>query len=104
MATAKSPKPEIKDLPPETVAVITTKGDPNVVAQTALQKLFGAVYALKLIRLKEGKPNFKVTGLRARWPDAHILPKDQWTGNWALPIPEGTTELPPDLPHKEVRI
>ena len=32
------------------------------------------------------------------------MPKDQWTGHWGLPIPDGTTELPAKVPEPKVRI
>ncbi len=86
------------------MAVVTSKGDPNVVGETVFPALYGAVFALKSRLKKSGQGDFKVTGLRARWPDAHLLPRDQWTGIWALPIPEETAELPKKVPEQEVRI
>ena len=95
--------PVITEMPPQTMAVVVTKGDPNVVAHT-LGVLYGAVYTLKFQLKKSGQGDFKLSGLRARWPDAHILPKDQWTAYWGLPIPDGTTELPRKVPEPEVKI
>ena len=103
-AQRKAQMPKIVEKEPQTVAVVVSKGDPNVVGDQALPALYGAVYTLKFQFKKSGKGDFKVGGLRARWPDAHLLPKDQWTGIWALPIPEGTTELPKKVPEPEVRI
>ncbi|MHB0913567.1 MAG: GyrI-like domain-containing protein [Armatimonadota bacterium] len=95
--------PRITRKPPQTVAVVTSKGDPNVVGEQVFPALYGAVYTLKMALKKEGK-DFKVTGLRARWPDAHLLPKDEWTAHWALPIPDGTPEVPQKHPETEVRV
>ena len=96
--------PVIREMPPRTMAVVVSKGDPNVVGEQVFPALYGAVYTLKFALKKAGKEDFKVSGLRARWPDAHLLPKDQWTAYWALPIPDGTTELPKKVPEPEVTI
>lgn len=97
-------EPRIFDMPSYTMAVVESRGDPNVVGDEVLGPLYGAVYGLKFQRRKEGLEDFKVAGLRARWPDAHLKPKDQWTGLWGLPIPDGTTELPKKVEKPEVRI
>ncbi len=96
--------PVIVEMPAQTMAVVVSKGDPNVVGAVVGPALFGAVYTLKFTLKKAGREDFKVTGFRARWPDAHLLPKDQWTAHWALPIPEGTTELPAKVPEPKVHI
>lgn len=94
----------IREMKPQTVAVVYTKGDPNVVGEYVGKALFGAVYGLKFQLKKAGKEDFKVTGFRARWPDAHLTPKSEWAGIWALPIPDGTTQLPAKVPEPEVKI
>lgn len=96
-------RPEIVEMPPQKVATVTSKGDPNA-ASGVIGALYGAVYTHKFHLKKRGLAPFKVQALRARWPDAHLLPKDQWTGVWALPIPEDTTELPQKAPGVEVKI
>ncbi len=96
--------PVIREMPAQKMAVVDSKGDPNVVGQQVFPALYGAVYTLKFALKKAGKEDFKVTGLRARWPDAHLVPRDQWTAHWGLPIPEDTTELPKKVPEPEVRI
>lgn len=90
--------PEIVELPARKVATVTSKGDPNVVGEQVFKPLYGAVYTLKFDLKKRGLETFKVEGLRARWPDAHLLPKDQWTAHWALPIPDDTQTLPKKSP------
>ena len=97
-------EPRLTTMPAEKVAVVTVKGDPNVVTQVAMSARFGAVYALKFQRRKEGGEDFKVTGLRARYPDAHLVPKDQWTIHFALPIPDYVRVLPKKQPEPDVRI
>ena len=96
--------PEITELPARKVATITSVGDPNVVGEAIFKPLYGAVYTLKFDLKKRGLETFKVEGLRARWPDAHLLPKDQWTAHWALPIPDDTETLPQKAPQTGVAV
>ena len=104
MATELKPpkggQPVIRELPRQHMAVVETLGDPNQ-QQAAFSSLYGTVYALKF-QLKKAGRDFKMGAPRARWPDAHLKPKEQWTGLWALPIPEGIDEQ--DLPQKEPRL
>jgi hypothetical protein len=95
--------PQILEMPAQTMAVVITHGDPNVVGQGVFPALYGAVYPLKFALKKAGR-DFKVGALRARWPDAHLVPKDQWTGIWGLPIPDDTTALTQKVPEVEVKI
>ena len=103
-AKPKAQSPKIIEMPAQTMAVVTSKGDPNIVGQQVFPALYGAVYTLKMQMKKSGKGDFKVTGLRAKWPDAHLLPKDQWTAYWALPIPEGTVDIPKKVPDIDVNV
>ncbi len=84
------------------MAVIHTLGDPNQQADP-LSALYGAVYSLKFARKKAGR-DFKIGPLRARWPDAHLLPKEQWLGIWGLPIPGDVEDLPRKTPGFDVKI
>lgn len=101
---SKTLEPKIIEMPAQSMAVVMSKGDPNIVGEQVFPALYGSVYTLKMQMKKSGKGDFKVTGLRARWPDARLVPKDQWTAHWALPIPDGTTELPKKVPEPEVKI
>lgn len=102
--SARKPKatdPKIVKMPKQKMAVVVSHGDPNVVGQKVFPALFGAVYKHKFALKKAGKETFKVSSPRARWPDAHLVPKDQWTGIWGIPIPANTRSLPqpdPDVP------
>lgn len=96
--------PEIVKLPARKMATVTTKGDPNTAAEEAMSALFGTVYTLKFDLKKRGLETFKVEGFRARWPDAHLLPKAEWTAHWALPIPDDTETLPQKSPDIEIGI
>jgi hypothetical protein len=95
--------PQILEMPTLTMAVVVTHGDPNTVGGAAFKALYGAVYSLKFALKKAGRA-FRVAPLRARWPDAHLVPKDQWEGDWGLPIPDDTTELVQKMPDVPVRI
>jgi hypothetical protein len=95
--------PEIVEMPSQKMAVVYTRGDPNVVGQQAFPALYGAVYTLKFALKKEGV-EFKVSPPRARWPQGLDTPKEQWTGIWGLPVPADTTSLVQKVPDVEVKI
>lgn len=67
--------PASYEKPMQTMAVVVSKGDPNVVGEAVFPAMYDAVYGLKMMLEKTGKGDFKVTGLRARWPDARLLPE-----------------------------
>src|SRR5690606_32144731 len=93
-ARLKPNQPRITRKPKQRMAVVVTHGDPNVVMPQAMPALYGAAYKHKFALKKAGKPTFKVGPLFGRWPDAHLKPRDQWTGIWGLPVPAGTRRLP----------
>lgn len=90
--TASKEEPRIVEMPSQKMAVVYTEGDPNEVAAQAMPALYGSVYKLKFDLKKKGV-EFKVGPLRARWPDAHLVPKNQWIGIWGLPIPDDVSVL-----------
>jgi hypothetical protein len=96
-------EPKFIVMPPLKMAVVTTIGDPNDSAQAGMKALYGTVYNLKFSMKKQGI-EFKVEPLRARWPDAHLVPKNEWTGHWAIPIPDSTESLIQKVPAYPVRI
>ena len=91
-------------MPPQKMAVVYGKGTPDKVFSELMPALYGSVYALKFDLKKKGLPTFKVSGLRARYPDAHLLPMEQWTHIIGLPIPGETTSLPQKVPGVEVKL
>lgn len=97
-------EPQIREMPPQKMAVVYAKGAPDKVFPEVMPALYGSVYTLKFDLKKKGLPTFKVSGLRARYPDAHLVPKEEWTHIMALPIPEDTTSLPRKVPNVEVKI
>ena len=105
MAQRKSKtEPQILEMPPQKMGVVYAKGAPDKVFPELMPALYGSVYTLKFDLKKKGLPTFKVSGLRARYPDAHLVPKEKWTHIIGLPIPEDTTSLPQKVPGIEVKL
>ena len=97
-------EPQILEMQPQKMAVVYGKGAPDKVFPELMPALYGSVYTLKFDLKKKGLPTFKVSGLRARYPDAHLVPMEEWTHIIGLPIPEGTTSLPQKVPNIEVKL
>ncbi len=96
--------PVILEMPAQKMAALKGVGAPDKVFADLMPALYGSVYTLKFARKKAGLPDFKVGACRARYPDAHLKPKDQWTIIMGLPIPEDVASLPQKVPCIEVRI
>ena len=106
MSPRKSSKlePQILEMLPQKMAVVRGKGAPEKVFPKLMPALYGSVYTLKFDLKKKGLPTFKVSGLRARYPDAHLVSMAEWTHIIGLPIPEDTAYLPQKVPGIEVKI
>ena len=106
MTPRKSSKtePQILEMPPQKMAVVRGKGAPGEVFPELMPALYSSVYTLKFDLKKKGLPTFKVSGLRARYPDACLVPKEEWTHVIGLPIPEDTASLPQKVAGTEVKI
>ena len=105
--TARKPSktdPQILEMPPQKMAVAYARGAPDKVFPEVLPALYGSVFTLKYDLKKKRLPTFKVSGLRARYPDAHLVPKEQWTQIIGLPVPEDTTSLPQKAVSTPVKI
>jgi len=96
--------PQILEMPTQKMAVVHARGAPHKVFPEFMPALYGSVYTLKFDLKKKGLPTFKVSGLRARYPDAHLVAKDEWTMIIGLPVPEDTTSLPQKVAGTEVRL
>jgi hypothetical protein len=84
----KQPKISLKKN--EKLAVVEAKGDPNVVGGRAFGLLFQLYFS------SPQTPRDPLQGVpRARWPESLQAPKTEWTGLYALPVPESVTQLPP---------
>lgn len=97
-------EPQIVEMPPQKMAVVYARGAPDKVFAETMPALYGSVYTLKFDLKKKGLPTFKVSGLRARYPDAHLVPKEEWTTIVALPIPDDTASLPQKAVGTEVKV
>ncbi len=97
-------EPQILEMAPQKMAVVFGKGTPDKVFSELMPALYGSAYTLKFDLKKKGLPTFKVSGLRARYPDAHLVPKEEWTHIIGLPVPEDTTSLPQKVPGIEVKL
>jgi len=106
MTPRKSSKtdPQVLEMPRQKMAVVYGKGTPEQVFPQLMPALYGSAYTLKFELKKQGLPTFKVSGLRARYPDAHLVPMEEWTHVIGLPIPEDTASLPQKVGSHEVRI
>jgi len=96
--------PQILEMPPQKMAVVKGKGAPDKVFPELMPALYGSAYTLKFDLKKKGLPTFKVSGLRARYPDAPLVPKEEWTHIIGLPVPEDTTSLPQKVADIEVKL
>ena len=97
--------PVILEMPAQKMAALRGVGAPDKVFADIMPALYGSVYTLKFARKKQGGiPDFKVGSPRARYPDAHLKPKDKWTIIAGLPIPEDVASLPQKVPGIEVGI
>lgn len=105
MAVTKSKTdPRIVEIPSSKMAVVQGRGAPQDIFARLMPALYGSVYTLRAERKKQGLPVFRVTGLRARYPDAHRVSQDQWTHIIALPVPEDTVSLPQKAADIEVKL
>lgn len=66
--------------------------------------LYGSVFTLKFDLKKKGLPTFKVSGLRARYPDIDIKTKEEWEHIIGLPVPDDTVALPQKVADVEVKL
>jgi hypothetical protein len=81
--------PRITTMSPQKVLVVRAHGDPDVVASRAFGLLFAAYGRLEAVSRVGGPP-----APRARWPQAGEIPRSQWTGSYALPLPDSVVRLP----------
>jgi hypothetical protein len=90
-------QPRITKMPDQKMLVVTAQGDPNTVGGKAFRLLFQTYYKI---------PNASKAiahAPRARWVgDMNV--KSSWTGYYALPVPEATTQLPAAVAEPEYKI
>ena len=96
--------PQLVEMPAQRMAAVRGVGSPDQVFPQLMPALYGSVYTLKFDLKKRGLETFKVLPPRTRYPDAHFVPKNQWTHIVGIPIPEDTAELPQKVAGLEVKI
>ncbi len=96
--------PVILEMPSQKMAVVQGKGSPDKVFAQIFPALFGSVYTLKFDLKKRGLESFKVSVPRARYPNAHLYPIEEWLITAGIPVPDNTTSLPQKEPGTEVKI
>ena len=79
--------PRFTRLPDQKMLVVESKGDPAASSQNAFGLLFKTFFSLKGVQM---------AAPRARWSGLENgpAPKEQWTGYFALPLPDSITALP----------
>ena len=96
--------PQLVETPLQKMAVVYGKGAPDKMFPKLMPALYGSVYTLKFDLKKRGLSTFKVSGLRARYPDALQTTKDEWTIIIGLPVPDDTTSLPQKVTGVRVKL
>lgn len=97
-------EPEILEMPSQKMAAVYAKGTPEQVFPKVLPDLYGSLHSLNVELEKQGLSTFTIGRLRARYPDAHLVPITEWTNVIGLPIPDTTTSLPQKVGGNEIKI
>ncbi len=82
-------EPKISTMKAQKMVVVEAKGDPNVVGGKAFKLLFKTYF-----KIKGTSKGPKQPAPRARWPRSLDVPKSEWVGFYAMPVPEQTVQLP----------
>ncbi len=80
--------PQLITIPNRKMLTVTTVGDPTTVGDEAFSALYGTAYGTKFKVYKPQGIAVTFGKLCALWPDAHLKPREEWTGIWGLPVPE----------------
>jgi hypothetical protein len=91
-------EPKISVKKDQKVLVVEAKGDPNVIGGRAFGLLFRLYYGMPETPKGPGQ-GFP----RARWPESLDAPKSEWTGKYAVPVPETVTKLPDYEPQQGLK-
>jgi len=96
--------PEIVEMPPRKMAVVSGKGSPQEVFSKLMPGLYKTLYTLKFDLKKKGDATFKVGASCARYLDALLVDKEDWSISIGIPVPEDIKELPVKIPGVEVNL
>jgi hypothetical protein len=94
--------PQISSLKDRKMISVTSNGDPNFVMEPYMKALYGAAYWAKMKVYKPKGIKMELGKLAAIWPDAHLKPKNQWTGIWGVAVPDYVSEK--DIVQKDPNI
>jgi hypothetical protein len=97
-------KPQLVEMPAQKMAVVRTVGDPGETSELVFKALYGATYTLKFDVCKPQGIEYSVGAPRARWPNAHLKPRNEWIAIWGIPVPDDATELPQKVPEITVAL
>jgi hypothetical protein len=89
---------------PQKMAVVYARGLPGETLPRALPTLYNSLMALKFDRSVKGEGPVPIEGIRARFPDAHRKPKEDWTTVIGVPVPEDITSVPQQIGGDEVKV
>ena len=93
----------VSNMPSQKVITVSIQGDPNEQTSRVMPPLYASAYAVRKFFIEEHDQKFSVEKLRGRWPDANAQRvKKQWTGTYALPVPNDTRKLESIKPEKQV--
>lgn len=81
--------PRTTILPDQKVVVVEARGDPNVVGREVMGLLFRTYFSIQGVPKGSTQP-----APRARWENSHDLPKAEWIGRYAMPVPDQVAILP----------
>jgi hypothetical protein len=93
---------QISKLKDRKMITVTSYGDPNFVMEPYMKALYGAAYWAKMKVYKPKGIKMELGKLAAMWPDAHIKPKNEWTGIWGVCVPDYVSEK--DIVQKDPKI
>ena len=82
-------EPRVTRMSDQRVLVVEAAGDPNVVASAAFKLLFDTYFKLPGVSRAARPP-----APRARWSFSAETPRDEWRGQYALPVPDAVGSLP----------
>ena len=82
-------EPAFITLPSQKMIVVEATGTPESVSRDAIRLLFKLYF-----NLDDVPKGLHLPAPRARWPNSLDTPKAQWTGRFALPVPDHVSALP----------
>jgi hypothetical protein len=80
--------PAIRTMGPQKVLVVEARGNPSKTGKEAFKLLFKAYFGLKGVPKGKG-----MAAPRARWPMSVSVPREQWIGRFAMPLPDTVRDI-----------